>query len=128
MSFVCTVRDEASQDDRIPLCDAYSLMTRVGYTSDGGIDDWIKVGLADCPGVDLEFYFCLIRVDREPMTETPIFEALQVAALIEATDRFKIRRLLMALSEQLIRSIMPERFAMTTYDAYLPEAAMTKFV
>lgn len=121
------VREEAIPIVEFRRSDARSLMCHIGYRDDDDTNYWIKVGLDVCPGVGLDFNFFLVRVHGEPEAETPMFESLQVASFIGAADRRKIRQVLIWLAERLITSVMPERFAMSTYDAYLPDGAMTKF-
>ena len=129
MAFYCTLNDETCHAEVFRRGNEYAVIVKVGYDGTGDKGYSIVAGFSPCPPGDLEFYFCLVEADSEADEERQIFDALEVAQIVDSKeDRQKILEALTGAAKLLVENVRPPRFVMATRDGNLPQKALNKYL
>lgn len=127
MTFFCTAPLRGPWPEPVEEAGGYVIAIGLGSDDELGLDYTLLIGLEPLPGGEHEFFFFLVEVDVNTGKENPIWSGQETARKMSKYQRGLIRACLLTATENLIRSVRPPAFSMTTHDENLPERPLEKF-
>lgn len=125
MPFIPSIWGDTEESLAFKRADARTIYIEIGYEEDGTATYFLNVELYPSDEGN-EFTFSLAEV-RDGAWDT-IFDSYLAGQIINSPSyKRRIRKLLMRMSEDLIRSCNFDHFYMTTFCEHLPERALTKY-
>jgi hypothetical protein len=122
MAFVCTAQDWESN---IQLTDEAAVIP-IGYDDAEPWSYSLLMSFDIMAGGDVEFFFCIIRVDNHDGSEVRYWSGLEVAKFASSGQRAIIRQALLDGLGRLLKRPVPQRIFCCTHDANPPETALRK--
>jgi hypothetical protein len=126
MGFVCTAARQTYHFDVFRRGDSYAITFPVGYDDTEDLNYFAMIGLESMPPGELEYYFCLLRIDGVNKTEQTIWSGRDLPRGISETDRRAILAVILMATASLLSSVRPERVFRCTHDTNMPDKALEK--
>jgi hypothetical protein len=106
--------------------DASALVVPIGYDDEEPWSFTLLLGFSAMAGGDLEYFFCVVQADHETGQKTQMFSGLETRLIFNKSDREHVLGAALWGTEKLLELVAPARFFCCTFDADLPERALTK--